>query len=207
MWVSHTVRNVGPAHLGFPFRVGPLPSYRSLQGYLQLHFPHLWVRHTVNYINPRPHVGPPHCEECGSVTFRISLSGQFATSLPQFTGVFVTTFPSLVGPPHIIPLHMWVGHTVRNEGHTQDFSFRWVRHLPHSVTMAFRATRILSTVGVGILVERSLQSYQKSCKQWELTFLSTVAFRATKTSTTLRADVPVAFRTIKNLEDTMPPVN
>ena len=35
-----------------------------------------------------------------------------------------------------------------------------------------------------------------------MTFLSTVAFRGTKILTTLRADFPVAFRAIKNLEDT-----
>ena len=34
-----------------------------------------------------------------------------------------------------------------------------------------------------------------------------VAFRATTTATTLRADVSVAFRATKNLEDTMLPVN
>ena len=60
-----------------------------------------------------------------------------------------------------------------------------VRHLCNSVTVAFRATRILSTVGV----------------------LLTVALRATKIPTTLRADVPVAIRATKNLEDTMLPVN
>ena len=47
----------------------------------------------------------------------------------------------------------------------------------------------------------------KSCQQWEVTFLSTVAFRATKIPTTLRADVPVAARATKNLEDTVLPVN
>ena len=35
-----------------------------------------------------------------------------------------------------------------------------------------------------------------------MTFLSTVAFRATKIPTTLRTDVPVAFRATKKLEDT-----
>ena len=40
-----------------------------------------------------------------------------------------------------------------------------------------------------------------------MTFLSTVAFRATKLPTTLRADVPVAFGATKNLEDIMLPVN
>ena len=36
--------------------------------------------------------------------------------------------------------------------------------------------------------------------------MSTVALRATEILTTLRADVPVAFRATKNLEDTMLPV-
>ena len=40
-----------------------------------------------------------------------------------------------------------------------------------------------------------------------MTFLLTVAFRATKISTTLKADVPVGFRATKNLEDTMLPIN
>ena len=40
-----------------------------------------------------------------------------------------------------------------------------------------------------------------------MTFLSTVAFRATKIPTTLTADAPVAIRATKNLEDHMPPVN
>ena len=31
--VRHTVRNVGPSHLGFPFPVGPPHSYCNLQGY------------------------------------------------------------------------------------------------------------------------------------------------------------------------------
>ena len=65
---------------------------------------------------------------------------------------------------------------------------------------------ILSTVGVDILIDYSFKSY-KYCQQWELTFLSTVAFRAIKFSTTLRADVPVAIRATLNLEGTMLPVN
>ena len=36
----------------------------------------------------------------------------------------------------------------------------------------------------------------KSCQQCELTFLSTVAFKATKILSTLRADICVAFRAI-----------
>ena len=71
---------------------------------------------------------------------------------------------------------------------------------------SFLELPILSTVEVDIPVDCSFKSY-KSCQQWELTFLSTVAFRATKILTTLRADVPVAFRTTKNLKDTVLPVN
>ena len=55
------------------------------------------------------------------------------------------------------------------------------------LTAAFRATKILSTVAINILVDRSFQSYQ--------------------ISTTLRADVAVAFIASKNLEDAMLPVN
>ena len=40
-----------------------------------------------------------------------------------------------------------------------------------------------------------------------MTFLLTVAFRATKIPTTLTADVPVAVKATKNLEHHMPPVN
>ena len=53
MWVHHTVRNVGPPYLGFPFPVGPPPSYR--RAIRSLHFPHLWVLYTENYIIP-PHM-------------------------------------------------------------------------------------------------------------------------------------------------------
>ena len=52
---------------------------------------------------------------------------------------------------------------------------------------------------------RSFSKLPKSCQQWESTFLSTVAFRATKIPTTLRVDVPVAIRATKNLEDNMLP--
>ena len=54
---------------------------------------------------------------------------------------------------------------------------------------------------------RSFSKLPKSCQQCELTFLSTVTFRATKIPTTLRVDVPVAIRVTKNLEDTMLPVS
>ena len=52
---------------------------------------------------------------------------------------------------------------------------------------SFLELPILSTVGVDIPVDRSFQSYQ--------------------IPTTLRADVPVAIRATKNLEDTMLSVN
>ena len=149
-------------------------AYRAIRS---LHFHHLWVRHTVNYI---------------------------------------------------IPPHMHVRHTVRMwVCHIRDFLFQWVHHLPPSVTVACRATKIPTTlrddVPVAIRVTKNLEdtmlsvsyrSWQRSfskitkpCQQWELTFLSTVVFRATKILRTLRVDVPVAIRATKNLEDTMLPVN
>ena len=83
---------------------------------------------------------------------------------------------------------MWVHHTVRSIGPPHlGFPFRWVRHLPHSLTIAFRITKILSTKEVDIL--------------------STVAQRATKIPTTLRVNAPVAITATKILEDTMLPIN
>ena len=55
--------------------------------------------------------------------------------------------------------------------------------------------------------QRNFLELPKFCQQWELTFLLTVAFRATKFPTTLTVEVPVAFRATKNLEDIMPPAN
>ena len=73
---------------------------------------------------------------------------------------------------------------------------------------------MLSTVGVNIAVDYSCQSYQnnfgnnfKFCQQWKVTFLSTKVFRATKFLPTFRANISVAFRATKHLEDTMLPVN
>ena len=42
--------------------------------------------------------------------------------------------------------------------------------------VAFRATGVLSKVEADIPVDYSSQSYPKSCQQWKLTFLRTVAF-------------------------------
>ena len=55
--------------------------------------------------------------------------------------------------------------------------------------------------------QRIFSKLSKPFQQWELTFLSTVAFRAAKTPPTLRVDVPVAIAATKNLEYTMLPVN
>ena len=79
-------------------------------------------------------------------------------------GYSYLTFPSLVGPPHS-ELHYSSSYVVRHTvemwvHHIWDFPFRWVCHVPHSVAIAFRATRILSTVGVDIPADRSFQSYQ-----------------------------------------------
>ena len=56
-------------------------------------------------------------------------------------------------------------------------------------------------------LQRSFSKLPKSCQQWELTFLSTVVFRATKILATLRIYVPVAIRAAKKVKDTMFPVN
>ena len=126
---------------------------------------------------------------------------------------------------------MWVLYTVKNVGPLHlVFSFWWVCHLLHSVTVALRATRIMSRVGVDIPVNHSFQSYQnpvyfkswhscsfqsyqhledtmlyvnynsckrsfselpKSYQQWELKFLSTIAFRATKVLLTIGVEISV----------------
>ena len=126
MWVRHTERNVGPSYLGFPFPIGPPPSYGSLHGHSYLTFPSLAGPPHSELHYSASHVGPPHCEKCGLSHLR---------------------FPFPVGPP------------------------------------------------------------PSSCQQWDLTFLSTVAFRATKIPTTLRVDVLAAIRATKNLEDIMLPIN
>ena len=79
------------------------------------------------------------------------------------------------------------------------------RQLLELTIVALRATKILSKVGADIPIDSSFQSCQnsvsrgrwhscglwlseppKSCQQWELTFLSTVVFRATKSLSTLK---------------------
>ena len=59
-----------------------LSDNRSLQDYSQLTFPSLvGLPHRELHCFPS-HVGPPHCEKCGSVTFRFFLSGGPTTFLP-----------------------------------------------------------------------------------------------------------------------------
>ena len=104
--------------------------------------------------------------------------------------------------------------------------------------MAFRATKISTTLRADVPVairatkiknledtmlpinyrswKCSFSELPNSFQQWELTFLSTITFGATKIlsflltvaiRTTLRVDVPVSIRATKNLEDTMLPIN
>ena len=98
-------------------------------------------------------------------TFKILVLCQMSNS-HSFQGYSELTFPSLVGPPDsesYFPLHIWVCHPVKNVAPPHiEFSFPVVHHLFHSVTIAFRATRIVSTVGLDISVDRSFQSYQNS---------------------------------------------
>ena len=145
------------------------------RGIRSLYFHHLSDPHTANYIIPPSYADPPHWEK-------------------------------------------WVRHI-------WNFPFRWVCHLPSSLTVAFRATKIPTNLRVDVPVairaaknlentmlpvnyrswQRSFLKLLKTCQQWQLTFLSTVAFWATKIPTTFRAEFPVAFRATLNLEGTMLP--
>ena len=136
-----------------------LHDNHSFQGYSQLTFSSLvGLPHSASHCS-LSHVGLPHCEKCGSATFRISLSGGSATLLQQLTGLFVAYISLTCGSATFLTLQPQLSEL--------------------------------------------LESYQ----QWELTFLSTVAYRATKILITLRVDNPVAFRATRNLEDTMLPIN
>ena len=106
----------------------------------------MWVRYTVKNVGP-PHLGFPF--PVGSPPSCRSLQGySYLTSL------------SLVGPPHS-ELHYSPSHV--GPPHRQKcrfVTFRISLSFPQSVTIAFRAYRILSTVEVDIPVDRSFQSYQ-----------------------------------------------
>ena len=138
-------------------------------------FPHMWVRHTVR------NVGAPH------------LGLLFPVGLPP-SSLCNRSFQSCL-----------------------ESCQQW--KLEFLSTVAYRATKIPTTLRVNLPVairatknlnksmlpvnyrslQRSFEELPKSYKQWELTFLSNEAFRATKIPITLRADVPVAIRATKNL--------
>ena len=90
-------------------------------------------------------------------------------------------------------------------------------------TVAFRVTWNLKSALLPVNYwswKMQLSELQMSCQQWELTFLSTVAFSATKILLTVgddipvdrgfqghqNANIPVAFRATYHLEDNMLPV-
>ena len=93
---------------------------------------------------------------------------------------------------------------------TDNFkNWRATKNLEDTIK-AIRATKNLEDTMLTLSYQswqRSLSEQPKSCQRWKLTFLSTVAFRTTKIPTTLRANIPIAFRATKNLEDAMLPVN
>ena len=62
-------------------------------------------------------------------------------------------------------------------------------------------------MGVYIPVDCSFQNNRNLVNSGSWRSCRPVAFRAKKIPTTLRADVPVAFRATKNMEDTMLPVS
>ena len=148
-------------------------AYRAIHS---LHFHHLWVRLTVNYIIP-PHMWIRHTEKCGSATFRIFLFGGSATFL--LTVAFRATK---------------ISTTLRAD-----------------VPVAIRATRSLKDTMLPVNYrswQRIFSKLPKTFQQWELPFLlNAVAFRATKIPTTFGAEFPVAFRATLSLEGTMLPVN
>ena len=166
---SGAVWDIG-VHLKLLFSVNCQTTIAS-RAILCLHFHHLWVYHTVHHI-ALPHMWVRHTVRNVS---RSHLGFPFpvglAPSYRSLQGYSYLTFPSLAGPPlHYLPppicgsatlWEMWVSHIL-------DFPFRWVRHLPHSVTIAFRPTRILLIVGVDIPVDRSFHSYQNpdNFKSW-----------------------------------------
>ena len=123
-----------------------------------------------------------------------------------FQGYLQLTFPSLVGPQHS-KLHYSlsnVGLSYCEKCGSATFSISLPMSPPPSSLCNHSFRSYQNPVN-----RQSLDSCQLQLSELpklELTFLSTVAFRATKTPTTLRADVPVPFGATKTLEDTMLPV-
>ena len=128
------------------------------------------------------HLGPPHCEKCGSSTF-ITLSPQLS-ELPESCQQWKLTF-------------LWTvafGATKKLEGTVLLVNYwSWKR--------SFSELQILSTVGVDIPVDYSFKSY-KSCHSGSW-YSCRRSFQSYQIPRTLRADVPVAIRVTKNLGGTM----
>ena len=75
------------------------------------------------------------------------------------------------------------------------------------VPVAIRASKNLEGTVLSVNYrswQRSFPELPKTCQQWELTFLSNVAFWAAKIPTTFRSEFPVAFRATLSLELTFP---
>ena len=135
-------------------------AYRAI---CNLHFHHLWVRHTVNYIIP------PRMWVCHTVR----------NVGPQHLG-----FSFLVGPPPFLCKRSFQSY--QNSTTLRD-----------DVSEVIRVTKNLEGTMLPVNYwswQRSFSELPKTCQQWELTFLLTVAFWATKMPTTFRAEFPVAFR-------------
>ena len=147
LW-SGALWNIG-VHLKLLFSVNCQTTI-SFKVILSLHFHHLWVCHIVHHIVPPQmrvfhtvrNVGQPH----SGFSFPVGPP-------PSYCSLQSYAFPSLVGTSrsefHYSPSHVGPSHWEM-----------WVCHLPQSVTIAFRAIRILSTVGVDIPIEGSFQSFQ-----------------------------------------------
>ena len=53
---------------------------------------------------------------------------------------------------------------------------------------------LVALEATGMSTLKVILELPKSCQQWELTLLLTIAFKAIKITITLRVDIPVAFR-------------
>ena len=89
---------------------------------------------------------------------------------------------------------------------TDNFkNWRATKNLEDTIK-AIRATKNLEDTMLTLSYQswqRSLSEQPKSCQQWELTFLSTVAFRATKILSTVEVDILVnrSFQNYQNSDN------
>ena len=89
---------------------------------------------------------------------------------------------------------------------TDNFKkWRAIKNLEDTIK-AIRATKNLEDTMLTLnyqSCQRSLSELPKSCQQWELTFLSTVAFRATKILSTVEVDILVnrSFQSYQNSDN------